>query len=99
MSQNNQPSELEDIIKAFELEFSKGIMEAIVTKADFTPKSIEAFANLKSELEKLLSTSQREAEIAILKKAHRVGGTTDFDNATDEYIDELIEQLTDSKGV
>lgn len=43
-------------------------------------------------------TEWRNTQVAAeLGKAHRAGGTTDFDNATDEYIDERIAELKPSK--
>lgn len=45
------------------------------------------------DIEELIKSIVKSEQIKILNKAHRFGGRNDYDNSTDEYIDELVEEL------
>ena len=69
-------------------------IEKILLKMYYLGKDGKSLTN--TELYKNVATIQAAATqraIEELEQAHRAGGTTDFDNVTDEWIDERVEQL------
>lgn len=58
-----------------------------------SPKTLEETMWIADSIKTLIQRERIKAQIEILNKAHRVKGENDADNATDEYIDELTEEL------
>lgn len=81
-------------------------VETILTDLVLNTRDLKEFRNKRGgeEIEKAKAKINRlivENQIKILEKVHRAKGTIDFDNATDEAIDEELEQLSNnlSKGI
>lgn len=53
---------------------------------------------LEDDFKDYLTKDRAERDVELLNKVHRANGAHDYDNETDEYIDELIAQLDTNEG-